>query len=213
MDDARRTANAVQEELKQLRKQMRDTADAQGVNMKQAELRRSLNEAEEKLAEKKEQPKRPAPTRAIRGGDTVELVKLGSRASVLDINKDGTYQLQAGIMKITAKPEEVWLVEVQENKSVKKVIEKSKRELKLEAASPELDIRGMASDEMLGVLGMFLDSAYMSNLPSARIIHGKGTGILRAAVHAELRKTKYVKRFRLGTYGEGEDGVTIVEFA
>ena len=62
-------------------------------------------------------------------------------------------------------------------------------------------------------LGMFLDSAYMSNLPSARIIHGKGTGILRAAVHAELKKTKYVKRFRLGTYGEGEDGVTIVEFA
>ena len=213
IDDARRTANAVQEELKQLRKQMRDTADAQGVNLKQAELRRSLNEAEEKLAEKKEQPKRPAPSRAVRVGDTVELVKLGSRASVLAINKDGTYQLQAGIMKITAKPEEVYLIENQENKSVKKVIEKSKRELKLEAASPELDIRGMASDEMLGVLGLFLDSAYMSNLPSASIIHGKGTGILRAAVHAELRKTKYVKRFRLGTYGEGEDGVTIVEFA
>ena len=92
-------------------------------------------------------------------------------------------------------------------------MERTKRELKLEAASPELDIRGMASDEMLGVLGIFLDNAYMSNLPSARIIHGKGTGILRAAVHAELRKTKYVKRFRLGTYGEGEDGVTIVEFA
>jgi DNA mismatch repair protein MutS2 len=60
---------------------------------------------------------------------------------------------------------------------------------------------------------MFLDNAYLANLPTARIIHGKGTGILRAAVHAELRKCKYVKRFRLGTYGEGEDGVTIVEFA
>ena len=213
IDDARRTANAVQEELKQLRKQMRDSADAHGVNLKQAELRRSLNEAEEKLVEKKETPKRPAPSRAIRVGDTVELIKLGSKAAVLAINKDGTYQLQAGIMKINAKPEEVYLIENQENKSVKKVIEKSRRELKLEAASPELDIRGMASDEMLGVLGIFLDNAYMSNLPSARIIHGKGTGILRAAVHAELRKTKYVKRFRLGTYGEGEDGVTIVEFA
>ena len=76
IDDARRTANAVQEELRQLRKQMRDTADAQGVNLKQAELRRSLNEAEERLADKKEQAKRPAPTRAIRVGDTVELVKL-----------------------------------------------------------------------------------------------------------------------------------------
>ena len=213
IDDARRTANAVQEELKQLRKQMRDTADAQGVNLKQSELRRTLNEAENKLTEKKETPKRPAPTRSIRIGDTIELVKLGSRATVLALNKDGTYQLQAGIMKIAAKPDEVWLVEEQENRSVKKVIEKSKRELKLEAASPELDIRGMASDEMLGVLCMFLDNAYMSNLSSARIIHGKGTGILRAAVHQELKKTKYVKRFRLGTYGEGEDGVTIVEFA
>ena len=213
IDDTRRTANAVSDELKQLRKQMRDTADAQGINVKQAELRRALNEAEDKLAGQKEQPKRPTPSREIRVGDTVELVKLGSRADVLAINKDGTYQLQAGIMKINAKAEEIYLVEEQQNKSVKKVIEKSKRELRMQAAQPELDIRGMASDEMLGVLGMFLDNAYLANLPSARIIHGKGTGILRAAVHAELRKCKYVKRFRLGAYGEGEDGVTIVEFA
>ncbi len=213
IDDARRTANEVSEELRQLRKQMRDTADAQGVNTKQAELRRALNEAEDKLVGKREEPKRPEPSRAIRVGDTVELVKLGSKASVLAINKDGTYQLQAGIMKITAKPEEVYLLEDEQKKNVKKVLEKSKRELRLEAASPELDLRGMATDEMMGVLGMFLDNAYLANLSSARIIHGKGTGALRAAVHAELKKCKYVKRFRLGTYGEGEDGVTIVEFA
>lgn len=213
IDDARRTANTVQDELKQLRRQMRDTADAQGVNVKQAELRKALNDAESKLAGQKEQPQRPAPSRAIRVGDTVELVKLGSRASVLAINKDGTYALQAGIMKINAKPEEVYLIEEQENKSVKKIIERSKRELKLQTSSSELDIRGMASDEMLGVLDRFLDDAYRANLPTVRIIHGKGTGILRAAVHQELRKIKYVKRFRLGTYGEGEDGVTIVEFA
>ena len=105
------------------------------------------------------------------------------------------------------------MIENIENVSAKKVIEKSKRELRLQAVSSELDIRGMASDEMLGVLGVFLDNAFMANLPSVRIIHGKGTGILRAAVHTELRKTKYVKKFRLGAYGEGEDGVTIVEFA
>jgi len=213
IDDARRTANAVQEELKQLRKQMRDTADAQGVNMKQADLRRALNEAEEKLVGEKQQPKRPEPTRAIRVGDTVELLKLGSKASVIAINKDGSYQLQAGIMKINAKPDEVYLLEDQQTQAVKKILQNNKRELKLQAACPELDIRGMASDEMLGVLTVFLDNAYLSNLPSARIIHGKGTGILRAAVHAELRKCKYVKKFRLGTFGEGEDGVTIVEFA
>ena len=213
IDDARRTANAVSEELKELRKQMRDTADAQGVNLRQAELRHSLNEAEEKLAVKREAPKRPAPSRAIRVGDTVELLKLGSKATVLAINKDGSYQLQAGILKVNAKPEEVYLLEQQPNQSVKKIIDSSKRELRMKSASPELDIRGMTTDEMQGVLGMFLDNAYLANLPSVRIIHGKGTGALRAAVHAELKRSKYVKRFRLGSYGEGEDGVTIVEFA
>ena len=85
------------------------------------------------------------------------------------------------------------------------------RELKA-AAQPELDIRGMAVDEALQVLDNFLDAAYMGNLPNARIIHGKGTGVLRAAVQEELRRCKYVKSFRLGVYGEGESGVTIVEF-
>ena len=85
------------------------------------------------------------------------------------------------------------------------------RELKA-AAQPELDIRGMAVDEALPVLDNFLDAAYMGNLPNVRIIHGKGTGVLRAAVQDELRRCKYVKSFRLGVYGEGESGVTIVEF-
>ena len=83
------------------------------------------------------------------------------------------------------------------------------RELKA-AAQPELDLRGMAADEAIILLDNFLDSAYMGNLPTARIIHGKGTGVLRAAVHDELRRCKYVKSFRLGVYGEGESGVTVV---
>lgn len=212
IDEARRTANQVTDEMKQLRKQLRDTADAQGVNVKQAELRRTLNAAEDQLAGEKQQPVRPAPTREVRVGDTVELIKLGSHASVIAINKDGTYQLQAGIMKINAKADEIYLVEGQKATGAKRIIETKKREPRMQAAQPELDIRGMASDEMLGVLGVFLDNAYLANLPSVRIIHGKGTGILRAAVHEELRRCKYVKRFRLGAYGEGEDGVTIAEF-
>ena len=212
IEDARRTANAVYEELKQLRKQAREGADVQNSNERQAQLRRSLNEAEAKLAGTREAPKeRPAASRAIRVGDTVELVKLGTRASVLAINKDGTYQLQAGIMKITAKPDEVYLLENETQTKAKKIIEGKVRELKA-AAQPELDIRGMACDEAIVVLDNFLDNAYMGNLPTARIIHGKGTGVLRAAVHDELRRCKYVKNFRLGVYGEGETGVTIVEF-
>ena len=211
IEDARRTANAVYDELKQLRKQAREGADVQNSNERQAQLRRSLNEAEARLAGSREQKQRPAASREIRVGDTVELVKLGTKASVLAVNKDGTYQLQAGIMKISAKPDEVYLLENETQTKAKKIIEGKVRELKA-AAQPELDIRGMAADEAVVVLNHFLDNAYMGNLPTARVIHGKGTGVLRAAVHDELRRCKYVKSFRLGVYGEGETGVTIVEF-
>ncbi|MGM9651396.1 MAG: endonuclease MutS2 [Faecousia sp.] len=211
LDEARRTANAVYDELKALRKQMKDTADAQGINERQAELRRSLNEAERKLTPRKPQQARPKPSRAIAVGDTVELIKLGTKATVLACNKDGSYQLQAGILKVSARPEEVYLLE-NEPTEVKKFIEKTQREFKNVATSPELDLRGMDSLEASAVLQQFLDNAYLANLQQVRIIHGKGTGILRKMVHEELKKNKNVKKFRLGVYGEGEDGVTIAEF-
>jgi DNA mismatch repair protein MutS2 len=211
LEDARRTANQVYEELKELRRQARDAADVQGSNERQAALRRTLNEAEAKLAGQQEQRARPEATREIRAGDTVELVKLGSKATVLAVNKDGTYQLQAGILKITAKKDEVYLIEDEQQKEVKKVIEGKVRELKTSVV-PELDLRGMAADEALAVLDNYLDSAYLANLESVRIIHGKGTGVLRSAVQEELRRSKYVKSFRIGAYGEGDSGVTIAEF-
>ncbi len=211
IEDARRTANSVYEELKQLRKQAQGGQYVAGSNEKQAQLRRSLNEAEGKLREKTEQKQRPAATRAIRVGDTVELIKLGTKASVISIGADGTYQLQAGIMKVNAKPDEVYLLENETQSKAKKIIEGKVRDLKA-AVHPELDIRGMATDEAIPVLDNFLDAAYMGNLPQVRIIHGKGTGVLRAAVHEELRRCKYVKQFRVGLYGEGENGVTIAEF-
>ena len=211
LDEARRTANAVYDELKALRKQMKDAADAQGINERQAELRRSLNEAERKLTPQKPQQARPKPSRAIAVGDTVELIKLGTKATVLACNKDGSYQLQAGILKVSARPEEVYLLE-NEPTEVKKFIEKTQREFKNVATSPELDLRGMDSLEASAVLQQFLDNAYLANLQQVRIIHGKGAGILRKMVHEELKKNKNVKKFRLGVYGEGEDGVTIAEY-
>lgn len=210
LDEARRTANSVYEELKALRKQMKDTADAQGVNARQAELRRQLNEAESKLAPAKETLQRPKPSREVRAGDTVELLKLGTKATVLAVNKDGSCQLQAGIMKVTVKPDEIYLLE-NEPTEVKKYIDKTRREFKNNAQSFELDLRGMDALEASAVLTNFLDSAFMANLTQVRIIHGKGTGVLRKMVHEELKKSKHVKKFRLGVYGEGEDGVTIAE--
>ena len=213
IEDARRTANAASEELKALRKQLTEGADTTGINQRQSELRKSLNEAENRIRAGQQEVKRPEPKRPVMVGDTVELLKLGTKASVLAINKDGTYQLQAGILKMTAKPEEVYLLEnenpYKENGGRPK---HSGREMKLEAHPSEVDLRGMDTVEAICALSLYLDSAMRSNLQTVRIIHGKGTGALRAAVHQELKKNKFVKNFRLGVYGEGEDGVTIAEF-
>jgi DNA mismatch repair protein MutS2 len=212
IDDARRTANAAAEELKALRKQLQDSADATNINQRQAELRRSLNEAESKLRTGKTEVKRPAPKRGVLVGDTVELLKLGTKASVIAINKDGSYQLQAGILKMTAKPDEVYLLEEENPYKTKGRPAHSGRQMQTTAMSSEVDLRGMDAVEAICALSLYLDSAMRSNLSSVRIIHGKGTGTLRAAVHQELKKNKHIKTFRLGVYGEGEDGVTIAEF-
>ena len=212
IEDARRTANAAAEELKQLRKQLQDHADTTGINQRQAELRRSLNDAEAKLHAQRQEVQRPAPKRNVLVGDTVELLKLGTKASVIAINKDGTYQLQAGILKMNAKPDEVYLLEDHNPYKEKGRPAHSGREMKMSAMSSEVDLRGMDSVEAICALSLYLDSAMRSNLSTVRIIHGKGTGALRAAVHQELKKNKYIKSFRLGVYGEGEDGVTIAEF-
>ena len=213
IEEARTAANLASEELKALRKQLQDSADATGINARQAELRRNLNEVEDKIRAQKPQEKRPEPKRQILVGDTVELLKLGTKASVLAINKDGTYQLQAGILKVNAKADEIYLLENENPYKVKGGRPAhSGREMKMAAMSTEVDLRGMDTVEAITVLERYMDEAMRSNLSSVRIIHGKGTGALRAAVQQSLRKNKFVKKFRLGVYGEGEDGVTIAEF-
>ena len=212
IEEARAAANIASEELKALRKQLQDSADATGINQRQAELRRTLNEAEEKLRAKQAEKHRPAATRGILVGDTVELLKLGTKASVLAINKDGTYQLQAGIMKLNAKADEIYLLENENPYKAKGGRPAhSGREMKMTATATEIDLRGMDSIEAITVLDRYIDEAMRGNLSQVRIIHGKGTGALRNAVQQSLKKNKFVKKFRLGVYGEGEDGVTIAE--
>ena len=212
IDDARTAANLAMEELKALRKQL-ENANVEGYNQRQAEVRRSLNEAEAALKADRKAPERPKPRREILVGDTVELLKLGTKASVIAINKDGTYTLQAGILKMTAKADEIYLLENDNPYKDKPARPKhSGREMKLEAHATEVDLRGMDTVEAICALSLFLDSAMRSKVSSVRIIHGKGTGALRAAVHQELKRNKFIKSYRLGVYGEGEDGVTIAEF-
>ena len=212
IEDARRTANAASEELKALKKQISE-GDTSNVNLRQAELRKSLNDAEGRIRAGQQEKDRPAPSRGLLVGDTVELLKLGTKASVIAINKDGTLQLQAGILKMTAKQDEVYLLE-NDNPYKQKAARPahSGRQMNVSAPASEVDLRGMDSVEAICVLERYMDEAMRGNAHSVRIIHGKGTGTLRAAVHQALKKNKFVKTFRLGVYGEGEDGVTIAEF-
>lgn len=213
IEEARAAANAASEELKALRKQLQD-GDTTGLNQRQAELRRTLNETEDRLRAQQPQRQKPKETRDIMVGDTVELLNLGIKANVLAINKNGTLELQAGIMKMSAKRDEVYLLENENPYKAKGGHPAhSGREMKMTAMSSEIDLRGMDTVEAICVLDRYMDEAMRAKLTSVRIIHGKGTGALRQAVHQDLKRNKFVKSFRLGVYGEGEDGVTIAEFA
>ena len=140
-------------------------------------------------------------------------------AAVLAVNGDGTLLLQAGKMKMTVKAAQVRLLETAEEIEKKKKQSAAAQQRSGPAvsintgvrASAELDIRGLETLEAESVVENYLDAASRSKLGTVTIIHGKGTGALRAAVHQLLKKNKQVKSFRLGRYGEGEAGVTVVE--
>ena len=137
----------------------------------------------------------------------------GTRAQGLSVGKDGSLQLQAGILKGSAKQDEVRVVEGAEHsrKEAQRVMARAEHKLRTLGASPEVDLRGMMTDEAVGALDLFLDNAVMGKLETVTVIHGKGTGAVRKAVREHLRRSPYVKSFRPGRYGEGEDGVTVVE--
>ena len=212
IQEARDTADKVFAELNDMRRRQEKEADWLEQNQRRSDLRRQLNEAEDALGSHQDLPA-PPPTRPARAGDTVELVKMGTRASVISVNKDGSLQLQAGILKITAKQEEVRVVEDADSgkKQAVQIAQRAEHKLRSLGASPEVDLRGMMTDEALLVLDRFLDSAVMGRLDTVTVIHGKGTGAVRKAVRDHLKRSKYVKSFRPGRFGEGEDGVTVVE--
>ena len=211
IQEARDASDLALSELKELKK--RQDLDWQQVNDGRAEARRLLNEAERSIGGAAQEPEAPPPTRPARAGDTVELVSMGTRASVLSVNKDGTLQLQAGILKITAKQDEVRVVEgeTQSQKEARRIVQRAQHTLRAAAAPSEIDLRGMMTDEAIAVLARFLDTAMMGKLESVTIIHGKGTGAVRKAVREHLKRSRYIKSFRPGRYGEGEDGVTVAE--
>ncbi len=212
LEEARETAEEVYSELDEMRSRLNEEQEADAVNRARSELRRRLNEKEAALRETESLPQageEKKSSRALRPGDTVKIRSMGVKAEVLSIDKDGTVSLRAGIMTVSAKEDDLLLLE---NESVKKKeAPVSSGGTRLMHVPTEIDLRGMESIEAVLAAERYLDSAVMAKLKTVTIIHGKGTGALRDAVRQMLKKNKLVKSYRQGLYGEGEAGVTVVE--
>ena len=217
--EAQQKTEEIFAQLEELRKQQTRAANFQQMNDAKAAIRHDLKEAEAVLHSRDEEADAPAPSRPIAVGDLVELAGVKTAATVLNVNDDGSMLLQAGKIKMTVKAGQVRLLESAEEieKRKKQAAAAAQRknvspQIQLAArAASELDIRGMETLEAESVVENYIDAAVMAKLGTVTIIHGKGTGALRKAVHEMLKRNRAVKSFRLGRYGEGEAGVTVVE--
>ena len=211
--EAERTFREVDQMREELQKAAAEAADHNEENARRAEMRRRLNQAQEKNAAGRVQEKQERKSsRPVKVGDMVEIVSRGIKAEVVEIAADRTLKLKAGIMQVTVKEEEVYLLENQQKKKpAVKTRGTGTTQLRTVSVPAEMDIRGMETIEAIPIVERYIDDASMGRMESVRIIHGKGTGALRQAVHDTLRRHKRVKGFRLGRYGEGETGVTVVE--
>ena len=217
-DEARREAKEIiskaKDEADEIVKAMRELEKMGiaegGRNRLEAERRKLKESLEEKEAAMvKVRENNGEPLKKVTLGMEAFLPSLNQRVIVISMpDNKGEVQVEAGIMKINVKLKDLRKVEVTPAKK-----EKKKRELKLNLKSVEsrIDLRGMDAEEACYRTDKYLDEAYMANLGEVTVVHGKGTGVLRKAINDMLKRHPHVKSYRLGVYGEGGDGVTIVE--
>lgn len=173
------------------------------------ELKRNLENLEEEALKPKESHYSRIPDN-LKEGQTVYIVPLDQNGIILSLpDKSGNVEIQAGILKMTVHISNLRIVE-EENQETKKGYSKFVHE-KSQAISTSIDVRGKNLDDALIEVEKYIDDVYLAGLREVTIIHGRGTGVLRAGISQFLRNNKHVKSFRLGKYGEGGDGVTIVE--
>ena len=209
-DEARRILQRAQRESEQL---IADLKKKNSGELKEHELhamRAKLQSAIDENAEKIEVPAGVGEVpKTVQVGDTVELVNLGTKATILTLpDSKGECTVQAGALKLKAKLRDMRTA--QPDKPKKQPKSGNQIHVAPRPVETECDVRGCNLEEALMAVDLFLDGAVLNRLRTVSIIHGKGTGILRAGIHKHLRTHAAVKEFRLGRYGEGEDGVTIV---
>lgn len=221
LKDARMAAETVFDELEDMKKQAQKSAADQNLAAAKTTLRGIITQTETEVRGKAREKRTvdPNEVKNLKPGDEVQLLNVsGVTATVLKApDSDGNVQVQAGIMKMTVQVTEVRPLKKQ--KQTKKPAGRPMgggkggvRELRMDAAPSEIDVRGLCAEEAILEVDQFISSALMSKLPAVRIIHGKGTGTLRAAIQSHLKRNKFCKTVRNGVFGEGEMGVTVVEF-
>lgn len=179
------------------------------------ELRKRLGDTDSNLALKAKKNKKKQTPADFRIGDSVFVLSLNLKGTVSTLpNAKGDLFVQMGILRSQVNVSDLELLEEETIKAPGLIRTDSGkiRISKVMSISPELNIVGKRVDEAMPIVDKYLDDAYLSHLPQVTIIHGRGTGALRDAVHAHLKRTKYVKSYRIGEFGEGDHGVTIVEF-
>ena len=197
--------------------------DIRELEKKRQKVRDKINEKNDRLSVngenrlQSEKKSRTIDPKKLKKGDSVKIVSMGLKGivSTLPDAKGGLF-VQCGIIRtrtnirdlIYAEEEAISAPALQRGSSASGKMKMSKTL----SISTEINLLGKTVDEALSVLDKYLDDAYLAHLPSVRVVHGKGTGALRSAVHGHLKRLKYVKEYRLGEYGEGDSGVTIVTF-
>jgi DNA mismatch repair protein MutS2 len=202
--------------IRKYNKWVQDGSMNKEMEKQRADLREKLNSTESKLSLKGKKAKGQHKAGDFKIGDAVQVLSMNLKGTVSSLpNEKGDLFVQMGILRSQVNIKDLELIDeaVITAPNMKKTGSGKIKMSKAATISPEINLIGKTVDEALPLLDKYLDDAYLSHLPQVTIIHGRGTGALRNAVHSHLKKIKYVKSYRVGGFGEGDHGVTIVEFS
>ncbi len=205
MEATRRESENILADLKRMRKNATVDGDPNAVRKR---IEQSLDSLGERIPENQEAGEAP---KTVQPGDRVKVLTIGTEATVLETpDRNGEVSLQAGAMKFKVPLAQLRLVHVDKKPEKKKTSVHAETGTLTRQVRLECDVRGMALDEAIMTVDQYLDAMILQGVGEVSIIHGKGTGTLRSGIQQELRHHPHVKSIRLGVYGEGEDGVTVV---
>lgn len=209
--------DVADETIRNFNKYGKAGAPVSEMEKERTKLRGKMDKAAQKMSEQKKSsvPNHNVPKK-LRIGDSVKVISMNLKGTVHSLpNARGDLYVQMGILRSLVNINDLILLEEDAAPGTKKFQKTSAGKIKMSksaSVSTEINLIGKTTDEAIPLLDKYLDDAYLAHLPSVRIVHGKGTGALRNAVQAHLKRLKYVKSFHLGEFGEGDAGVTIAEF-